>query len=80
LNISDEKGKENYINDIANSSNPNAVEEFKEKMENFNTKVVPVIDYYEEKNPEFYNKVYLFIFINFFFFILINIINKCYIV
>ncbi|ORY38281.1 ADK-domain-containing protein [Neocallimastix californiae] len=57
LNISDEKGKENYINDIANSSNPNAVEEFKEKMENFNTKVVPVIDYYEEKNPEFYNKV-----------------------
>lgn len=60
MNISDEKGKENYINDAKHSSNPNVLEEFNEKMDDYNTKIAPVINYYEEKNPEYYNKVYYY--------------------
>ena len=69
LNISDEKGKENYINDVKNSSNPNALEEFNEKLENYNNKISPVIDYYEENNPEYYDKVIFY----FYKYILFNI-------
>jgi len=34
LNVSDEKCKENYINDEKNKNNPNALEEFQEKLDN----------------------------------------------
>jgi len=60
LNISDEKCKENYLNDEKNSGNPNALEEFNKKLDEYNNKVKPLINYYEENNPEYYNKVFIF--------------------
>jgi len=62
LNVSDDKCKENYINDENNKNNPNVLEEFQEKLDDYNNKMAPLIDYYEDKNPECYNKVSLFFF------------------
>lgn len=62
MNVSDDKCKENYINDEKNKNNPNVLEEFQEKLDNYNSKIEPLINYYKDNNPECYNKVNLILF------------------
>ncbi|ORX48184.1 hypothetical protein BCR36DRAFT_329858 [Piromyces finnis] len=57
FNISDDKCKENYLNDEKNIDNPNALNEFNEKLDEYKNKVDSLINYYENNNQQYYNEV-----------------------